>query len=256
MIKGLMFFLFFLVMSGAPLITGAEEVFDPNMKIEPLNLEWPCDKPSGFNNYAQELVFYKDRSAYYLKLAKAYFKKGSDIMKFYTVNPQAYDIYTKDRYRYDSANRYSDGIRDDFRVSEYWFNKTLDIIAHNIQWDPATANNQEYKDLIQNTFKNLVYTSVYNGKYWEAKIYLDEYRSFNPDENFLDEWNARIMGNLVKLHEAYDWGFTGRFSSVYLKKEHHEMLKKVIEKRYSGDAKMKDELNNRVYPERVIQTNR
>ncbi|MDD5066150.1 MAG: hypothetical protein PHF84_03805 [bacterium] len=230
----------------------AEEIADPNAKIEPLNLEWPCDKPSGFHNYAQELVFYRDRSQYYLNLAKTYYNKGYSIMKYYQINNQIFDTYERDRYRYDAANRYSDGVREEFRLAEYWFDRTLDIIAHNIEWDPGVANNQEYKDLIQNTFKNLVYVTVYNGKYWQAVAYLDEYKKFNPDEKYVDEWEARIKGNIVKIHEEYSWGFTGRYSAAYLKKEHHELLKKVIDKRYSGDAKFKDELKNRVYPDQVI----
>ncbi len=121
-----------------------------------------------------------------------------------------------------------------------------------ISWDPTLSNNAEYNELVQNTFKNMIYANVYLGNYWGGLYYLDEYKKFKPDENFVEEWEARLKGNIVKIHEKYDWSFTGKMSSAYLKKQHQEMLNKIIDRRYSGDAKLKEELKNRIYPEFVI----
>lgn len=226
-------------------------------KVQPLNLGWPFDKHSGFLNYAQELVFNKDKGLEELEIIKEYYKNGFSKISNYQVNPDVYDRYMKDRYRWDADSILSPmgtgfGVFNDFRIAEYWFLKALKAVDAYLKWDTQINSNPEYKEVLENSYKNLLYVTVYNGKFDLAMEYLNTYKAYAPDENFINEWRSRIMGNVVLLHEKYKWVFTGKQSPAYLKNKHNEFLQEMINKNYPQSPELKKELEERVYPEYII----
>jgi len=199
------------------------------------------------------LVFHKERGEYYLEKAKKYYEEGYNLVKFYIVNPDEYDFYKRDPYKVETGLPTALSVAQDFADAEYYFTLALNIVAHYVQWDPDLTQKPLYKSLVQNTFRNLIYVSTYNANFDKALKYIDEYKKFNPDDmDFVDEWEARILGNIVKLHEKYDWVFTGKLKASSLKKKHREMLSKIIEKKYGNNPTLKKELLNRIYPECVV----
>jgi hypothetical protein len=221
-------------------------------QVEKVELNWPFDKYSGFENYAQELVFYRDKGYEYLEQARKYYIEGYNLIKRYQLRPEIYDLYLRDPYRVEVGSPTDLSMRMDFALAEVYFTRALDISARYMDWDTKIKNEPLYKSLLENCFKNVIYTSVYNGNYYRALKYLNEYKKFQPDEKFINEWEARIMGNLVKLHEKYDWVFVGKYSAENMKREHRELLNRIIEKNYSNDPEFMKELKNRIYPEYVV----
>lgn len=221
-------------------------------EIPSVNLNWPFDKYSGFENYAQELVFYRDKGYEYLEAARKYYIEGYNLIKRYQLRPEIYDKYERDPYSIETGSPTDLSMRMDFALAEVYFSRALDLSARYIDWDPKIKNEPLYKSLIENCFKNAIFTSVYNGNYYTALKYINEYKKFSPDEKFVDEWEARIMGNLVKLHEKYDWVFVGKLSAQNMKREHRQLLNSIIEKRYSNEPELIKELKNRIYPEEVF----
>jgi len=221
-------------------------------EIKSLNLDWPFDKHSGFLNYAQELVFNKEKGMEYLDLAKQYYKKGYDAIKRYQKNPDVYDPYERDAYRFDAISPYGMGVFRDFILAEYWFAKAMEIVARKLEWDPNINTKEEYKNLVGNSFKNLIFVTVYKGQYERALAYLNEYKKFMPEKKFINEWEARILGNIVLLHKTYDWVYTGDQSYLFLKTKHRRFLMDVIDETYSSDPKLRDALKKRIYPEYFI----
>lgn len=234
-------------------IFAQEEKKGKSGYVKSLDLKWPFDQPSGLNNYAQELVFNKDKGLYHLEIAKNYYDIGYGLMERYQIKEDEYDLYIKDPYRIEVFSPYGMGMRQHFTLAEYWFLKSFDIVARYIKWDEQITSKQEYKTLLKNTFNNLLYTSIYNGCFHRAYTYLDEYKSFSSDPDFIEEWESKILGNIVKLHKKYDFAFTGVQSYDYLKIKHRELLIKIIERRYANQPKLKKELINRVYPELIIE---
>ena len=218
-------------------------------KVKPLSFGWPGDKHSGFLNYAQELHFNKDVGLHQLEIAKAHYNKGYDRIEIYQANPGVYDLYKRNRYEYDAISPYGLGVFRDFRTAEYWLFKSLKIIDDKLRWDPLINTNPEYNELVQNTFKNLLYITVYNARFHKALEYLDIYKQYNPDQKFIDEWGSRIAGNIILLHTKYKWVFTGKQTPPYLKQKHLETLLKLIEKHYPENAELQNELKKRVYRE-------
>ena len=149
----------------------SEQIKTPSSKLAPhakhilfdrfksLTFDWPFDKHSGFINYAQELVFNKDIGREYLYKAQLLYKKGYDYMAKYQEDLTQYDLYKRTPYKIEVMSRYGQGVFYDFSLAESYFVKTRDIIARNIEWDPQVTATQEYKDLIKNTFKNLITVS-------------------------------------------------------------------------------------------------
>jgi len=233
---------------------GGGDVKPPWDDVQLLDLNWPFDKHSGFVNYAQELIFYPEKSKYWLDKAKEYYFKGYDSIKRYQVRPDVYDPYERDAYRIDAISPTGMGIFRDFIIAEYWFNKSREIVGHFIEWDPKINTDEEYQKMVENTYKNLVFVSIYKGQYDRALSYLQEYKYFNPEKKFIEEWEARIQGNRVLIHQKYDWIFTGEQSYQYLKNQHRKFLLDIIEETYSGDEKLKEQLQKRIYPEYLIQS--
>lgn len=223
-------------------------------EIGSAKFDWPFDRPSGFHNFAQELIFDKEKGKFHLEVAKDYYSKGLKILKLYEQKPDEYDWYNRDPYFIEAISPYGAGMRYDIVTAEYWFAKTLHIVARTVYWDTQINNTEEYRTLVKNTFNNLLFTSIINGHFHKAYAYLKEYRKYPHDANFVDEWESRILGNIVKLHEKYEYAYVGIQSSQYLKKQHRELLIKIIEKRYSGQPELKKEMINRIYPEFVIHS--
>ncbi len=239
-----------ILLSGGLFTINAQK---DNTEIAKINLEWPPDKYSGFANYAQELVFHKERGLYYLEKAKKYYKEGYNLIKFYIVKPDEYDFYKKNPYKTEMGTPTALSVAQDFADAEYYFTLSLNIVAHFVQWDPDLTQKPLYKNLVQNTFRNLIYVSTYNANFNKALKYVEEYKKFNPDDmDFVEEWEARILGNIVKVHEKYDWSFTGKLKAASLKKKHREMLMKIIDKKYGNNPTLKKELINRIYPEYTV----
>lgn len=232
----------------------SKEAKPPWDEVQSLTLGWPFDKHPGFINYAQELIFYREKSKEYLDKAKEYYYKGYDCIKRYQVRPEESDPYERDAYKFDAISPSGSGVFRDFILAEYWFNKSRGIVAHHIAWDPQINSNPEYQKMVENTYKNLIFVTVYKGQYDRALTYLNEYKYFQPDKRFIEEWEARIVGNRVVLHQKFDWVFTGEQSYQYLKDQHRKFLLDIINETYSGDPKLKEELETRIYPEYIIQS--
>lgn len=251
------YFIIILFIIALPIIIIAQEEKKSEKEddsIKALKFDWPFDRPSGHNNYAQELVFDTEKGDYHLNIAKKYYKLGYDCIKKYQKQDDAYDLYNRDSYRIDALSPFGLGIRHDFYTAEYWFLKTRDIVARYINWDARITEKEEYKKLVNNTFHNLLYTSVYNGHYHKAYSYLNEYKRFSPDQDYVEEWESRILGNIVKLHEKYEYAFTGSEAPRHLKNVHKDLLIKIIERRYANNPKLKQELIDRVYPEETLRS--
>lgn len=235
-------------------------------------LDWPFERQTGFNNYAQELIFNPQRGEYYLEKARAYyyagyqgiqtflgdedfgyFKKITGI-KWYEEDQSQADPYLRDPYKVERMTGSSPSIFQDFLDAQWYFTKAAEIIYDYIAWDKEISTKPAYKDLVNNTYKCLVYCNVYTGNYPKALEYLDQYKKFAVnDQMFLIEWEARIYGILVEVARKYDWAFVGNKSYEYLKKKHKELLAKAIEFHYSGESKNKDELKDRIYPELIYR---
>ncbi len=225
-----------------------------NSQVSTVDLEWPVDIYPGFANYAQELVFHKERGLHYLEKAKKYYTEGYNIIKQYVVNPESHDPYLRNPYKVEVGSVSGLSVKQDFADAEYYFTLSLNIVAHYVQWDPDLTKQPLYKSLVQNSFRNLIYVCTYNGNFDKALKYVEEYKKFNPqDMDFVNEWEARILGNIVKLHEKYDWAFTGKLSALSLKKKHRDLLVKIINEKYKSNPQLRDELLNRIYPECVIK---
>lgn len=230
-------------------------------------LEWPYEKPSGYRNYAQELIFNKTRGEYYLAQAKAYYLAGFNGLRvglgeeafgyfrkitglaFYEEDKSKYDLYERNHYKIEIMSPSGGAALNDFIEAEWYLTKTIQILFRYVEWDAEVATQPEYKLLLSNTYKCLVYCAVYVGNYRKALKYLEEFKKYNEDDLFIIEWEVRIYGMLVELAKKYDWVFVGPLSYESMKKKHREVLLKAIEFNYPGQSKTKEELKVRIYPE-------
>ncbi|MBN1898449.1 MAG: hypothetical protein JW827_06700 [Spirochaetes bacterium] len=247
--------LILLLLSVATLGAQQSEKKTQEGNLPQISLDWPFDRYTGFANYAQELVFYRDMGLKYLAEAKKEYRTGFSLIERYQKNPESYDPYLRKAYETEVGSPTDISMRKDFRLAQAHFNKALDISARYMNWDPKIYNNPEYEDLIKNCYKNMVFTAVYNGDYYIAMNFITEYKTIFKDKyekEFVAEWEARIMGSLVKLHEAYAWNFVGRQSADQLKRDHKKMLDRIIDERYSSEPKMAEEIKTRMYPPDVL----
>ncbi|MBU1078367.1 MAG: hypothetical protein KKH98_13805, partial [Spirochaetes bacterium] len=173
-----------------PMALFAQEEKKTKDDPDVLYLDWPFDQESGFHNYAQELVFDKEKGNYHLNRAWEYYRKGIELVKPYEFHDDVYDWFQRDAYTIEVLSPYGRGMRMDFTIAEAWFLKALDIIAYYIEWDEQMSSKPEYKKLVKNTFNNLIYTSVFNGRFSQAYDYIQVYKNFNPDPDFIDEWES------------------------------------------------------------------
>lgn len=108
-------------------------------------LKWPIDKPKGLRNYAQELIFDKEKSEYYLNKAKAYYVAGcegleryvgaSEFRKFkkiygiknYEEKPDKVDLYERDPYKVEVFTPSGLSAIYDFAEAEWYFTKAIKI---------------------------------------------------------------------------------------------------------------------------------
>ena len=236
-------------------------------------LDWPFDRAGGFQNYAQELIFNKNRGEYYLDKAKAYYIAGyqgiqtyfgnTDLgyfkkitgIKWYEEDPTQNDAYLRNPYKVESLSISGPSVLQDFVDALWYFTKAVDILNNYVSWDTEVTTKPIYKDLLNNSYKSLIYCNVYAGNYSQALDALEEYKKNNAsDENFTIEWEARIYGILVDIAKKYDWNLVGNKSYEYLKKKHKELLTKAIDFHYQGDSQTKEELKNRIYPEYMFKT--
>jgi hypothetical protein len=224
------------------------------LKIKTVKMDWPFNQHSGFINYAQELIFNREMGKEYMKKAKRHYLKGYAAISNYEIVPDAYDPYVRDTFRVDAASPYGQGVYKDFITAEYWFLECLKIVARNIEWDPEINKLDEFKSMLENTFKNLIYVTAYKGNHVRVLEYLNEYKNFTADEDYINEWEARAMGNILLVHKKYDWVFTGKQSYRYLLDKHREYLLKVIDRKHGQDAELKNELIERIYPEFIIKS--
>ncbi len=237
---------------SVPLFAQQSSKGTTESSVSNMSLGWPFDRYSGFENYAQELIFNRDKGYEYLEQARKYYLEGYNLIKRYQINPEKYDPYERDPYKIESGSPTDLSMRQDFALAQVYFTRALDITARYIDWDNKINQEPLYKSLVENCYKNVIYTAVYNGNFNIAMNFLQEYKKHSPDENFVDEWNARIMGNLVKLHEKYSWAFVGKLSADNMKREHRKMLNDAIEKKYASDENIKTELEKRIYPDEVM----
>ncbi len=224
--------------------------------LREITMPWPFDKPTGLRNYAQELVFNRQKGEEKLKEAEMYYNKGLALITNYLPHPEKYDIYERDPYRYDAISPYGLTMREDIAMAEHYFAKAYYIVSKYVEWDPTLTSKPFYKELMRKTFKNLVYAAVYNNNFWRALKYIEEYKKYDPESEFALEWEARIYGCLVEIHEKYDWAYTGKYKVDMIKRKHRALLKEIIDKKY-GQKEPADfvrELKIRIYPEYVITT--
>lgn len=230
-------------------------------------LDWPYARPNGFRNYAQELIFNRNKGEYYLEKAKAYYMAGYNGMRttlnesefehykricglsFYEPRPEKYNEYDRDPYRVEILTPTGDSALNDFVEAEWYFTKALGILGEYVQWDSEVATQPIYKNILYNTYKSLVYCAVYVGNYKKAIRYLDEFKKYSSDDMFIIEWEARIYGILVEIAKKYDWVFVGPLSYDALRKKHREILIKAIDRNFPGESKTKEELKKRIYPD-------
>ncbi|MBN1898206.1 MAG: hypothetical protein JW827_05475 [Spirochaetes bacterium] len=259
--------LFFFITPG---LTQEVELDDDSLEDAPV-LNWPYERKPGFLNYAQELIFNKTKGEYYLKKAKAYYMAGLSGLvtyfgpdelehffkhtgiKWYEPDPSKSDYYLRDPYMTEILTPTGGSVLYDFILSEWYFTKSLDILARYVEWDADVATRPLFKNLLNNTFKSLVYCSVYVGNYEKALGYLQEYKRFNPDKVFVLEWEARIFGMIVDVAKEWDWSFVGDKKAHAWMKKHRKALIKALDYHYPGDSKTKEEIKKRIYPELIIE---
>ncbi len=274
--KKVLFFLMFLIM-----LTGdnyaQDKAADSRLITEqkvpeaPL-LDWPLDKPRGFRNYAQELIFNKKMPYEFLHIAWAYYMSGYNGIrtymgderfdsfrqiigiKRYEVKQDEYDKYLRDAYKTEIFTITGGSVVHDFVQAEWYFTKSLQILRDKVKWDPQITNKEIYKDLVKNIYRSMVYCALYIGNYKKSLKYLIEYKKYGTDTLFIMEWEARIFGVLVDIAEKYDWVFVGKMSFDYMKKEHRKLLLKAIDMHYPGESVLKQELRKRIYPDLVIES--
>ncbi len=236
-------------------------------------LDWPYARPTGFRNYAQELIFDRNKGEQYLSKARAYYIAGYNGLRttlseeefdhykkiagisFYEPNLGQYDEYQRNPYKVEILLPTGPSALNDFVEAEWYFTKVLQLLAEYVQWDSEVSTQPLYKNLLSNTYKSLVYCAVYIGNYKKAIKYLDEFKKYSSDDIFIVEWEARIYGILVEIAKKYDWVFVGSLSYESLRRKHRDLLLQAIERNFPGESKTKEELKKRIYPDLVYSVN-
>ncbi len=244
-------------------------------KYTPLapTLKWPIDKPSGLQNFAQELILNKERLQDYLLLARAYYIKGYNGMevhlgeekfkvfkqiagiKKYEPNPKGTDPYDIDPYKVEIFTPSGFSVLRDFSNAQYCFTEAYNILKYIGTWDTTITTKELYKNLADNIYRCLIYCCVHVNNYEKALIYINEYKKINKEENekFIIEWETRIYGVIVGIAKKYDWSFTGDKSYRKRKEKHRELLLNAIEHYYPGESYIKEVLKKQIYPEFIYE---
>ncbi len=231
------------------------------------NLQWPIDKEKGLNNFAQELIFNKQRLDEYLKLARAYYIAGYNGLnvylgdedfrmfkqitgiKIYEVDKSKGDLYLQDPYKIEIHTTTGLSVLKDFIEADWCFNETLNILKYIGEWDRTISTKELYKEIADNTYRCLIYCSVYVNNYKAAWKYIKEFKEISKDEKFIIEWETRVLGVLVGIAKKYDWSFTGEESYRRYKERHREVLLRAIEYYYPEESDLKKRLKKQIYPE-------
>ncbi len=235
------------------------------------NLPWPIDKDKGLHNFAQEMIFNKDKLNEYLELARAYYIAGYNGLnvylgdetfkvfkqitgvKIYEVDHSKGDLYLQDPYKIEIFTTSGLSVLKDFIEAEWCYNETMNILKYIGQWDRTITTKGLYKELVDNTYKSLIYCSVYVNNYKVAWKYISEYKKISKDEKFIIEWETRILGVLVGIAKKYDWALTGAESYRKRKEQHRDVLLRAIDFYYPGESDLKKELKKNIYPEFVYE---
>jgi len=221
--------------------------------VPTVKLEWPFDKPNGFENYAQELTF-TNKGPMYLKEAINLYMQGYEIVKRYQIDDKAADPYKNNPYKVEALSPYNLGMRKDFVDSANFFERTMDIIRTYLIWDEDITAKPVYKSLYENTYKNIIYCCVYNGDIFRAYENIEEYKKTNPDDKFVLEWRARILGAITQRMEKYSWVYTGSMSVEEWRLKFKSAVEEALEKNYPAGSKKKEEIKKRIFPKYNVLT--
>ncbi|MHA1294788.1 MAG: hypothetical protein ACTSQJ_19285, partial [Promethearchaeota archaeon] len=174
-------------------------------------------------------------------------------IKTYEPATNVFDLYERDKYKFEIYSITGFSVLKDFLEAQYAFTEAYNILKYIGRWDKSITKQKLYQELTDNVYRSLIYCCVYVNNYEKALKYLKEYEKITSDKKFILDWKTRIYGVLVKIAEKYDWSFTGDKSYRKRKEQHRKILLEAIEFYYPEDTELKHKLIEKIYPEFIYK---
>lgn len=214
-----------------------------------INLPWPIDLRSTYDNYAQELLIDPDAGLLYIREARLLYNEGYELVQRYEGVEDHPDRFIRDPYKIYIQEMWNVGFKNDFSLAGYFFLKAYRIYTEKLQWDAKQRTTPEYQDLLKKVIKGLVTCTIYLDDLFRGNDLLDNYYALFPeDRQFYLNYKIKIMGMIIMKQEAYKIGFSGKMSTEYWKKKYRNFIEEML-KEYPGPEENKSYIRDYAVPD-------